>query len=138
MNIREISVSSLQKKILETSHTFECSDVCREYFKRKGLLISNLKRTDFKSLIDFIRKEINILCSNNTYSMIEKLSIKSTVHFAKDSINLRISGSYFKSREGITFNRNGFISFCSEMSGCNRIPFHVGFMKWVDFLKGSL
>lgn len=29
---------------------------------------------------------------------------------------------------------NEWVGFCAEMSGCNRIPFLVGFVNWVDWI----
>lgn len=47
---------------------------------------------------------------------------------------IKVDGSYFKGREAITFNKDGFIGFAGWASGRNLKPFVRAFEKWLDWL----
>jgi hypothetical protein len=44
----------------------------------------------------------------------------------------RVKGSYFKNREAITFNRDGFIGFGGEFSSANVQPMLRAFCSWCN------
>jgi hypothetical protein len=48
---------------------------------------------------------------------------------------IKVNGSYFSGREGITFNQDEFIGFAGWASGYNVKPFVDAFEKWIDWLK---
>ncbi|PLR99541.1 hypothetical protein [Bacillus sp. T33-2] len=48
---------------------------------------------------------------------------------------IKVNGSYFDGREGITFNENGFIGFAGWASDYNVKPFVNAFVKWMDWLE---
>lgn len=41
------------------------------------------------------------------------------------------NSDYFKRREGISFNKDGFIGFCGWADAANTKPFYVAFIKWL-------
>jgi hypothetical protein len=75
------------------------------------------------------------LLADKSYDMVGKLRMHPNIKFDKDNVYLLTDGSYFDKREAISFNLNSkFIGFCGWASGCNRIPFIKGFVKWCDYL----
>lgn len=46
---------------------------------------------------------------------------------------LRVDGPYFKDREAISFNADGFIGFAGWASTANTKPFLDAFVEWVDW-----
>lgn len=49
---------------------------------------------------------------------------------------LRISGKYFKGREAISFNRDGFVGFAGWSDESNVKPFLFGFLNWMNDWMG--
>lgn len=126
-----------KQEILDNSHKCNSSQLCREYIDG-DFLFEKMPMSNFYKLAELIQKEIDKLGNDPTYSMIPKLKVKDKIKKNKDGVFLRISGSYFNDREGISFNfRNNFVGFCAEMDGCNRTPFIVGFLNWIEELKND-
>ena len=124
-----------REEIIEKAHIGSTTDLCRKYAS-DDFAFQMMPIENFERLRDLIQIEIDKLLSDPTYQMITKLKVKDKIKRNKDGIFLRISGSYFSDRQGISFNKkNGFIGFCAEMDGCNRIPFVVGFINWIDELR---
>lgn len=46
---------------------------------------------------------------------------------------LRVDGPYFRDREAISFNADGFIGFAGWASTANAKPFLDAFVEWVDW-----
>lgn len=124
-----------RENIISVSHEYCASELCRKYVG-DDFDFSKMPFSNFYRLAELIQKEIDKLLTDETYSMIPQLAIKEKIKKNKNGIFLRISGSYFSDREGISFNfeRNPFVGFCDEMSGCNRTPFIIGFLNWIDEL----
>lgn len=53
------------------------------------------------------------------------------------SAYLFVSGFYFKGREAISFNPDGFIGFAGWADGCNVQPFLRAFRRWVTEWMGG-
>lgn len=49
-------------------------------------------------------------------------------------IEITVDGSYFEDREGITFNRDGFIGFAGWACDENAEPFILAFIDWVNWM----
>lgn len=47
---------------------------------------------------------------------------------------LTVSGTWFQTREGISFNKDGFIGFAGWADDNNLEPFVIAFKKWVKWL----
>ncbi len=134
-------------EILAKAHLLDSNELAKEYYIEVGLSFKGISDTDYELLSEMIQKEIDILLADKSYQMIKSLRI-SKIKATKAYVSLRIEGmvrilkaegSYFKSREGITLHAEDelIVTFCCEMSGCNRIPFITGFVNWVDKLKGE-
>ena len=48
-----------------------------------------------------------------------------------DFAEITVQSDWFSEREGITFNRDGFIGFCGWASSNNARPIYDAFEKWV-------
>ncbi len=131
-------------EILAKAHLLDSNELAKEYYVESGLSFTDIDDNDYELLSDMVQKEIDILLADKSYQMIEGLCI-SKIKTTKKYVSLRIRGSYFGDREGITFFKDDAasmevaeietpVTFCCSMSGCNRIPFITGFVKWVDRL----
>lgn len=49
-------------------------------------------------------------------------------------VEITIDGSYFEDREGITFNRDGFIGFAGWACDSNVQPILKAFIEWVEWM----
>jgi len=130
----------LKKQIIEKAWLTESSELARTYFKEIGLEIEKINLEHCEKLKDFISHEMYILLADESYSMVKDLRMSKKIDKNKYGIFLYVNGSYFKKRQAISieYDKKGdykFIGFCGWASGCNRIPFIVGFVKWCDWLK---
>ncbi|AUM93811.1 TPA: hypothetical protein LA742_001152 [Clostridium botulinum] len=115
----------------------------REYFKNKGLDYSNIKKEDIESLTEFLSEELNYYLENGGFHAkqmdmeVRKQRVKDVKVLKKSGLKyarLRIKGSYFDDREGITFSQTGFIGFGGEFSDVNVAPILKAFCRWCDTL----
>jgi len=125
-------------EILAKAHLLDSNELAKQYYVGAGLSFKDISDNDYELLSEMVQKEIDILLADKSYQMIKNLRI-SKIKATKAYVSLRIDGSYFTNREGITLHDKDelIVTFCREMSGCNRIPFITGFVKWVDKLKES-
>jgi len=129
----------LKKEILNKAYLPMSSELAREYFNLLGLRIESVKLNQCKILSNYIQKEIDILLKDGSYNMIDKLRMNPKIKSDKFGIFLFTDGYYFKKRQAVSFefsndSEHKFIGFCGWASGCNRIPFIKGFVKWCDTL----
>lgn len=126
-------------KIFEKAYLEESSDMAREYFKQCDLKVEEIILKHADILKNFITKEIDILLADKEYSMIPKLKMNKKIKVDEFGIFLFTDGYYFKKRQAISIEHNKrdghkFIGFCGWASGCNRIPYIKGFIKWCDWV----
>jgi hypothetical protein len=124
-----------KEEILQIAHMQESSDLARKYFDNRNIQRENINLKQYQELTKFIQKEIDLLLVDTSYKMIPRLKMINKIKQSKDSVNLCVKGSYFNKREAITFFTKGGIIFCPWASGCNRIPFINGFVKWCDWME---
>ena len=117
-------------------------DEARQYFKDKGLTYDVLKPYTIDLLINIIQNEIMAMRKQDKDCIL--LRIKPHKYTAKqlktnnyENLGLLVDGTYFSSREAVTFNSDGFIGFCGWASGYNNKPFIDGFIKWCDDLTNN-
>lgn len=129
-----------KEHIFEVAFREESSEMCREYFKQLGLTLENqFPKSYYEKLSELIQYEIDILLADETYQMVKQLCMHKKIIYNKDCVELLTNGSYFKKREAITFDYyDKFIGFCGWASGCNRIPYIKGFIKWCDWVKKEI
>ncbi len=134
----------VKEEIFKKAYLNESSDLAREYFKEQGLKFENLNIKNIKKLRQLINIECFKLLNDKSYSIIEDLEVNVKIKKDKYGICLTTRGSYFNDREAISFwnpktnDKTLPIGFCGWASGCNRIPFIIGFIKWCDWLKGDV
>ncbi len=129
---KEIKGLQHQKEILDKAHLMESSELARRYFSDLGLSFNHFTLAQVEKLRDFIQEEMYPLLADKSYSMIKDLSMDKRIDFGTDGIYLFTNGYYFNKRQAISFETSGFIGFCGWASGCNRIPFIRGLIKWCD------
>ena len=125
------------EQIFEKAHLEESSGLSREYFNKLGLTMGDLTLKCCEKLSDLITDEINILLADKSYNMIKRLRMNRKIKKDRFGIHLLTDGSYFDKRQAISFWFADGIIFCSWASGCNRIPYIRGFIKWCDWMKPS-
>ena len=108
----------------------------RQYFKDKGLTYSVLNTQSIKLLKNLVQKEINKMKNDTSdYILVSINRLRPVASQLKNGwVELTVKGTYFDSREAITFNRDGFIGFAGWASTENTKPFIDGFIKWCDYL----
>jgi|WetSurMetagenome_2_1015567.scaffolds.fasta_scaffold02633_21 hypothetical protein len=110
----------------------------REIFKQ-----SKLSYNDMYDNISILKREIQkeLDSSVKEYdSLPMTISKKVVVSFIVNTRNiecffLEVDGPYFKNRECISFNRDGFIGFAGWASTCNTQPILKGFLNTIDILQ---
>lgn len=109
------------------------NDTARQLFNDSGLNYQKIGSLEIASLRSFIKEELRKF-NNNGFKM--NLVPKMRSEFKDDgSVNLceiRVKGNHFKSREAITFNRDGFIGFAGWADSRNVQPFLLAFRNWIE------
>ena len=142
MNVEEMRCMK-KGELFEKAHLEESSNLAREYFTSCKLNYSNIDLDNCKKLRQFINQECFKLLEDESYSMIKDLEVNVKIKKDKWGFYLTARGSYFKEREAGSFwnpKTNDLsieVGFCGWASGCNRIPFIKGFVKWCDWMKGK-
>lgn len=117
----------------------------REYFKNKGLSYDSISKSHLEDLISILEIELatyRLSGGDHAKQMSMKVSNLKSKHikFIDGKLKyafIKIDGSYFKDREGISFNQNGFIGFAGEFSTVNTEPILKAFCKWCDAIGGG-
>ncbi len=142
------STSLIKSQIEGKEYLESSSELVREYFYECGLNLTMIDKEEIRGLKTFMQIEINKLLLDESYSMVKDLHINHQVTRNKSGIFIKTNGSYFEEREAISFRKYpGFpnytkeqkpekeIYFCCWASGCNRIPYLKGFVKWCDWME---
>jgi hypothetical protein len=118
-------------------------DEAREYFKDKGLSYADITEEDLRDLVQFLSEEFKIY-SKNGGEHAKAMDLKSRKPLVKhvkilkrtglQYAYLKVKGSYFDSREAISFNENGFIGFGGELDDKNVQPILKAFCRWCDLM----
>lgn len=116
------------------------NDDARQYFQTKGLSYSNISELDIRRLANILEAElINYIASGDFHAGQMNMNVapirKKDLNFENgklEAARIQIDGSYFKRREGITFNKTGFIGFAAEFSTVNTAPILKAFCRWCD------
>lgn len=117
-------------------------DALRKMFAER-FTYSDLTQHDIEALEGFIAIELARYNKERAYAAFSAMLISHRVKFKPtvtmsprtggiESAFLFCDGSYFKGREAISFNSDGFIGFCGWADDKNSIPFLVAFYRWVN------
>lgn len=115
-------------------------DEARNYFKNIGLSYANLQIQDINTLLNIVSEELELYLKTGgehaeAMGMEVRKLLKKDVKILKDGLKyafIRVKGSYFESREAISFNQNGFIGFGGELDDKNVQPLLKAFCRWCD------
>jgi hypothetical protein len=115
------------------------NDEVREYFNSKNLSYQDITEGDICTLIMLLNKNIRQACRNHEMSvdsmrMSQRIHSKFTTAGRLIECYLYINSHYFKQRECISFNKNGFIGFCGWADNRNTKPIIKAFIEWCDSL----
>lgn len=119
-------------------------DNTRKYFNNLDLNYNIITEIDIRRLMNIVDRELlDYLDTDKGKQMNMRLSNlkKKDIKFNKDGLEyayLKIDGSYFKEREAISFNRNGFIGFAGSLDDDNTEPILNGFYEWCEYLEDKL
>lgn len=110
----------------------------RKHFKELGLSYGNINPIDIRKLANMLEAELIEYLKNGGFhakqmNMQVGKQLKKDINFKDGKLigaSIKIDGSYFKNREGITFNETGFIGFGGEFSDVNVEPILKAFCKW--------
>ena len=117
----------------------------RERFNRSELTYANLTLGDIFILMGILSNELSSYLEyggDHAQQMAMRLhtpkvkDIKGSANGLKYAY-IKISGSYFREREGISFNENGRIGFGGEFSDVNTDPILKAFCHWCDTLTSQ-
>ncbi|MTN44742.1 hypothetical protein GMB51_11870 [Turicibacter sanguinis] len=109
----------------------------REYFEALGLTYSDINEGDILILSMIINKELKHARSDMSVEMrlSQKINSKYRTNGELISCFLFVNSHYFKQRECISFNSDGFIGFCGWADLRNTKPIINAFKKWCDYLS---
>ena len=112
---------------------FETTTEAREYFKEKGLTYKDLSYNDMERLRELLDLEINSFPNELKMKLSKKLK-RDEYDFNNGLVNAYyfVDGYYFKRREAISFNGDGFIGFAGWSDSYNVKPMLNAFKKWID------
>ena len=114
------------------------NDEAREKFKSMGLSYEILDESRIRLLYKMVKTELKIFKKEDDAKMNMTRSDKLDMRVTNDGefiyAFMYVNGGYFKRREAISFNKDGFIGFAGWASSKNTQPFVRAFMKWCDIL----
>ena len=116
------------------------NDEARKYFEDKGLSYKNISEKDIRHLIAYLSDEFDISnqtgeTSVNTMDVNSKYKITTAGDGHIVSCFLTMKSHYFKDRECISFNNDGFIGFAGWADPGNLNPIKRAFLRWCDRLS---
>ena len=115
------------------------ADSLREQFA-EHFSYEDLNEADIVRLAMFVMQECATHCLYGEHtrfwvpSLLPKHGVK--VHMSEtggiESAFIRCNGTYFKDREAISFNGDGFIGFAGWADSKNVQPFYKAFQRWMN------
>lgn len=123
-------------------------DIARAHIIESGLTYDDIGSKEWHLLKNIIEDELTTFVFDIERN--EKLYVNDkksrnidwhlTVFVANDLggtlfSHVAIDGPYFERREGITFNRDGFIGIAGWAATINAIPFVKAFHKWLNLIR---
>lgn len=113
------------------------NDAVREIFKESGFTKNDIY--DNKELLKSeIQKALDVWAKYGGLKM--TIAKKERVAFIGgtrdiDFFEIRLDGPYFKDRQCVTFERDGFVGFAGWASTENTVPILDGFCKCLEIMK---
>ena len=114
----------------------ELSTTARKYFQEKGLSYENITSGDICVLVMILNKHLKIAIKENKTPtkmyMSEKIDFKYKPNGTLKEGYLYVNSQYFRQREAISFNSDGFIGFCGWADDRNTPIIVNAFIEWCD------
>lgn len=110
-------------------------NAARDRFAATGKAYSDLTKDQLISLRDHIADEMK--ASNLIDGSFKMNAHVKTVRWPSGWAALTCRSHYFRKREAVTFNGNGFIGFAGWADAENVKPIIAGFLAWCDTLSTS-
>ena len=117
------------------------NEECRQLFIDKGLTYVDINKDKLDKLKEILTTELLEFSKTHpeiAMKLVKKLSAgrskccKFDENGSLISYFIRVNGSYFKDREAISFNPDGFIGFAGWADSTNVSPMLSAFNKWVS------
>ena len=108
----------------------------RDYFKNSGLtytIITKQSMQRLRTLLDAEMETSNLIRGSFRTDRVPEIRRPKT----RISAHLRCKSSYFKGRQAITFEPNGFIGFAGWADDINVQPVLKAFNAWVDEMQAA-
>lgn len=119
------------------------NEQAREFFKDCELTYKDIKKHDIEFLLPYtIQIELDSpALYQSPFIETMKISKKTKIKYDKDgniaAAFLFVNSHYFKEREAISFNADGFIGFAGWADTKNIQPFIHAFINWCTILKAK-
>jgi len=115
----------------------------RKLFSDFNLKYEDITELDIRKLTHLIEgKLIDYILTGDAHAKQMNMKVspirKKDIEISKNGLVqaiIRVDGSYFKGREGITFNNTGFIGFGGELSNVNVVPILKAFNVWCYLIQ---
>lgn len=105
-------------------------DQARDYFKHCGLSLKHITKYQF----DWLRKRVNEkMIASKLFK--ESYQVNRKTKFNGNTAYIGCKAHYFKDREAIQFNRDGFIGFAGWAGDATVKPILEAFIEWCDYVK---
>lgn len=119
------------------------SDEARGLWTESGLDYNVLTDRNLRILAmimeqNFIKAYVNGMFEDGFYLSIAKHKGNRPYNMDTEEgafAEINVDGPYFRDREGITFNRSGFIGFAGWASSRNMKPILNAFQEWIGIMK---
>lgn len=114
-------------------------DMCnaaRAAFKDAGLTYNDLTLPRMYKLRDILDRHLReSMLMNGTFRTHKGVVLKFLPNGIYGAVTCR--SDYFKDREGVTFNPEGFIGFAGWSDHINIVPVVSGFREWIEYVVAS-
>lgn len=111
------------------------NESARDFFKEKGLDYSKLNKSSIYLLLAELSDNLESYCRDDFKMRVSHLREKDMKFDENGKLIkafIRVDSHYFKGREAISFNAEGFIGFCGWASSGNADPVLKCFTNWVN------
>jgi len=111
------------------------NEEAREYFKAKGLTYDVINNKNINILLDCLNQHVKQAVKEKKC---DTLRISKKVRYQTyQNCYTYVNGGYFKKRECISFNADGFIGFAGWAGTRNAVPIISAFIEWCDIIAGG-
>jgi hypothetical protein len=145
LNMTTIMTTEIVESAIMTPAYEMTRDSSRIYFENAELTYADITADDINLLVELLSEELETYRTTGgehakNMAMTVRKPLVKDVKVLKTGLKhayIKVDGSYFEKREGISFNKNGFIGFAGSFDGSNTAPYLTAFKRWVDAVHGA-